>query len=374
MIHNYIKVTLQGLNLDRVFKLLKRHKIPLKHIQKVNHKETNFYIQNKNKTKFEELLKDYNYKVHIENRYGVSFLVHFVKTRLGVLIGMFLCLFLVFFLNSFVWNIQVYGLEELSKTQIVTTLEEIGIRTGKQMSHEKISEAEHYLQTKLDKISMISMVKKGTSLLINLKETRIPSVLTVEANNLTSSYEGVITKVNVIQGTPLVKVGDVVKVGDTLIAGYFNTIDGVKTECPAIGEVYAKVWYSSSVIFHTEELKQVRTGVKKEVSSLSLGKNNFKINKTNISYENYEVETKSEYLFYNNFIPLKINKTIYWETKGQLVTQDFEENKNNLVNEALLLAKDKVPSELTSQKEFTTIEKNGTIYVVSAFIECELMI
>ena len=73
-------------------------------------------------------------------------------------------------------------------------------------------------------------------------------------------------------------------------------------------------------------------------------------------------------------LPFKINKTFYYETEPILIEQDFEENKNKLINEAMLLAREKMPINLISNKEFTTIEKNGTIYTVSAYIECQMKV
>jgi hypothetical protein len=57
-----------------------------------------------------------------------------------------------------------------------------------------------------------------------------------------------------------------------------------------------------------------------------------------------------------------------------LIEQNFDENKEKLEHQALILAKDKLPSGLTPLKEFTIIEKNGTMYLVSAYLECEIII
>jgi len=220
---------------------------------------------------------------------------------------------------------------------------------------------------------MVSMIKKGTSILVNIQEVRVPVVLQNigQVANLVASTEGLVTNINVVQGTPLVQVGDIVKRGDILIAGYFNNVNGTKTSCIAIGEVLAKIWYTSFVQFNTSETQLLRTGKKVESVAISINNASFKVKTAKIDFKNYEIETQTKYLFKNNLIPLKLNRTIYYETEGVLIEKDFDENKNNIINEALLLAKEKVPSDIITKKEFTTIEKNGTIYIVSAFIECE---
>ena len=89
---------------------------------------------------------------------------------------------------------------------------------------------------------MVSIIKKGTSIIVNVKEVRVPSIIANlgQQTHLISGFEGVVTQINVVQGTPLIKVGDVIKTGDALIAGYFDNIDGTKTSCIAMGEVFCK--------------------------------------------------------------------------------------------------------------------------------------
>jgi hypothetical protein len=107
---------------------------------------------------------------------------------------------------------------------------------------------------------------------------------------------------------------------------------------------------------------------------MSLFNNKFRVKDTNNPYNNYEKVCKTKYLYKNNLIPFKIHKTIYYQTQAIEVEQDFDANKDNLVNKALILAKEKMPKHLISINEFTTTEKNDNLYIIAGFVECETQI
>jgi similar to stage IV sporulation protein len=370
------RIKIEGLNLDKIFKKVKHKNVEIKNIKRPDRKLMFFTVKAKEAKIVFNLLKENSYNVKIEKYYGIPYIWEFFKKRIGLFVGAFLFIVTTLFVNSFVWKIEVYGLENLTKQQIISTLEEVGVNVGARVDAKNIEIIENYLSQNLEEISMVSVIKKGASIIVNLKEIRVPDVIANlgAESHLIASYDGVVTKINVVQGTALVEEGSIVKKGETLIAGYFNNIDGTKTPCVAMGEVYAKVWFSSSVNFNTNKTENVRTGEKLVSSSLSLFNSSFKIKQINNTFENYEIEESSQFLFKNNLIPFKINKIIYYETERVLIQQNFEDNKNNLINEALILAREKMPNNFTSNKEFTTIEKNGNIYTVSAFIECVTII
>jgi similar to stage IV sporulation protein len=376
IVYGRVQILVKGLNLDRVFKLLKTRKIELKRIQKLSHKELTFFILAKELKQVTAVLNEYNYDVLVKARYGYPFFLHFLSHRVGLLVGGALFTILTLFLSTFVWNVEVYGLETLQKNEIINTMRESGVAVGQQVTLQQVEQIENALQNTYQQISMISVMKKGTTIFVNLKEERIPAVMVQKDNSqpLVAQFEGVITKLNVVQGTPVVKVGDTVKAGDTLVEAYFTNLSGRTIKCTPIADVVAKVWFSETVQFDTKKIEWIETGNWVEKSVLSLGKQQFIVRNHEPEYENYKVKTSSKFLFSNNFIPLKINKIKYCELTSIVIEQNFDENKEKLEQTALILAKEKLPSNITPQKEFTTIQKNGTMYLVSAYLECELTI
>lgn len=374
MFSKKVSLEVNGLNLDRLFKQLKRKNIEMFNIKRKTYKKLCFDVNNNQLKQVKQLTEKYDVKVL--KRYGIPFIKTFFKERLGMLIGLGITLIIVAILSQFIWNIEIYGNEEVTNDEVLTALSESGIVIGQTMDEEKIERAEDYLESRLNKVSFVSLVKKGSSIIVNIKEIRTPDIMdNVNATaNLISNFDGVITSVNLIQGTLMVDVGDVVKKGDVLIKGSFTGLNQNITNCVAMGEVFAKVWYTESVNFLTEEVVQVRTGNTCETVNLSLFGTSSKVRDANVNFNNYEEEQTEEFLFKNNLIPIKINKTIYYETMPETITKNFDDYKQNLLTEALLKAKEKMPIEISALKEFTTINKNDNNYLIQAFIEAEVLI
>ena len=376
IIYSHIQVLIEGLNLNRLLKQLKNAGVILKHIKKVDYNKLTFFILNKQNKILKNIVAENNCKLEIKKYYGLAYFLYYFKNRLGIYIGAIIFLIILLFLNTFIWNIEVYGLENLQKQEVLNILKEQGIVVGKQYKNNDLEEVERYLESKLNEISMISLMKKGSTILVNLKEVRIPSVMLndSETGNLVASEAGLVTGLNLVQGTAMVKIGDTIKEGDILIAGYYYNLAGEKINCMAMGEVYAKVWYSATVLFETLKTEYVETGNFSESVTFSLGKTNVIIKEKLPTYDNYKTITSTKYLFSNNLIPIKINKIRYYELTPVFLNQNFDEKRETVKEKALILAKEKVPVGLTILKEFTTIENNGNIILVSAFIECETMI
>lgn len=376
--NNTAKVRIDGLNLDKLYKIFKKKGFVISNVKRTTYKQIIFNIKSGQVKRLLATLTQPCYNITIEKYNGVSSIINFLKQRIGILIGVFLLFITVGFASNLTWNIEVYGNDTISTQQIVECLDLAGISIGKGLNLETVEYAEGYLQQNLEKASLVSVIKKGSSVIVNIKEIRTSSVMENigEQVHLVAEFDGVITSINNIEGTLLVKVGDVVKKGDVLIAGYFYDLNKNQISCIAMGDIFANVWYTESVNFKTVETIMTRTGERQETTNLELFANTISVSNSPSTFTNYEVEETSEYLFENNLLPIKINKTIYWETTPQIIERDFVESETNLISEALELAREKVPLTMSAniKNEFTVIEKNDTDYLILAYIECEIKI
>ena len=69
-------------------------------------------------------------RLHIVAKHGLPFLLRRYRRRYGLIAGVFLFVFLLQLLCGRVWEIRVQGNEKLQQSQVVTLLEEFGIREG----------------------------------------------------------------------------------------------------------------------------------------------------------------------------------------------------------------------------------------------------
>ena len=212
---------------------------------------------------------------------------------------------------------------------------------------------------------------RGTNAIVEIKETsKAPEIINEnEYCNIISNKEGMITKINVQNGTAVVKEGDIVKEGDTLVLGYLEgKYTGIRY-VHAKADIEAKIWYSKKEKVFLKQQIQVPTGATEEKYTLNI--NNFKINfyKTLSKFENYDTinENKKLKLLSNFYLPIEIIKKTNYEYK-------YEE-KIYTEEELAKLTEEKIEKDLdekVSQKE-NIINKQTNIYPNEDYIEVEVI-
>ncbi len=180
---------------------------------------------------------------------------------------------------------------------------------------------------------------------------------------------GIIVKVNAQDGTPLVKEGDVVKAGTTLVGGWLEgKYTGIRY-VHANGEVTAKVWYSQKEKVELKQTKSKGTGKKENKYSVRI--NNFQINfyKTLSKFEKYDTieEIKKLKLFSDFYLPFELIKTVNEEYLEEAIEYSKEEARQLGIENA-----EKILNEQISDKENiinTYVNYNET----SEFVEVEVI-
>jgi hypothetical protein len=154
--------------------------------------------------------------------------------------------------------------------------------------------------------------------------------------------DGIVTRIYVVRGTAAVKAGDAVRRGQVLIAGYTLDPNGVMTECRAEGEVFARVWYSSSRLFFPERIVYERTGNSRTERDVTVFGLRFKGKSAAAPYAHFETETCRTRAFERFFAPVWIERRVIYEVAEKLIKADFEREKADLfaqtLNEAQFLA------------------------------------
>ncbi len=155
-------------------------------------------------------------------RKGLPFLwqkLCFYKVRT---IGLGLFIFLLYFLQNFLWSIQIQGNSVHTTEQLLRFLREEGIYAGIRVSGISCEKLETMIRNEYSDIIWVSCEKDGTRLKIRIKESfpyEMKEDAPYECGDLVADKAGVITKLLVRAGTPLVKIGDEVQPGDILVSG-----------------------------------------------------------------------------------------------------------------------------------------------------------
>lgn len=97
-------------------------------------------------------------------------------------------------------------------------------------------------------LEWMSITRDGMKYIIRVEERVINKEIKDDMYaNVIAKKDAYITKINATSGDVLVRSGDYVKKGDTLISGQIKLYDEVKGNTHAKGEVYGNVWYEATI-------------------------------------------------------------------------------------------------------------------------------
>ncbi len=367
----YVNIKVESYFLERFINICISKKIFLWNIKREKSSLLYASISVKDYKKLKGIAKKSKSRIKIESKKGLPFIIHKYRKR-----KIFLCLLTVLIIglivtSNFIWNIEVQGNINIAKEEIIEELKEQGLKIGANKSRLNTNSVINKIRLSRDDIAWMGINLKGTNAIVEIRETtKAPEIIDESKNcNIISNKTGIITKINVQNGTANVKEGDIIKEGDILVLGYLEgKYTGIRY-VHAKADIQAKVWYTKKEKFYLNQQIQVPTGATEEKHSLNI--NNFKINfyKTLSKFENYDTinENKKLVLFSNFYLPIEIVKTTNYEYKNQYVTYTEEELKT------IAIKKIKEDLENEIQNKESIVNEQVNVYGNKEYIEVEVI-
>lgn len=374
MIKNKFKsiytLSLTGLNFEKLFKICIDNNIELNNIERREFNKLIISLNFLDYKKFIKKTKNFNYKIEILNITGIARLKTALKKQMGVFVGLIISLFLILVVNNITFNYTFLGLKTISKETIEQVITDFGIKKYS-FNNFNNEELERFLKDNILQISMVSVQKKGTTLIVNIKE-KLPEPIK-EFDSIIAPANMIITNVEVFAGTCAVKAGDIVFAGEILVHPYYLD-NGNILKCEPKALIEGDTWYCAQTVFESEKTVLQKTGNKIEDSAYVINNKIFWEIKNKNSFENFEIENKEILTTNSLFLPIIIKKTIYHELKYADVIQDFNDHKDKLINEVKKIAYEKVPINQKVLEENVIITQNGNIYFVNCFLSSKIII
>ena len=333
----YINITVEGFFVERFINNCINNKIFLWSIKRSNSTLLSTNVSIKQFKEIRAIAKRTKCKVKINSKRGLPILLHRYRKRKLLLFLLIPIIAIILITSTFIWNIEIEGIENIEKTEILRDLSEEGINIGKRKGSINTKTVINNIRLKRNDISWMAIDMKGTNIIVNIVEAeKKPEIINEnEYCNIVANQKGIITKITADTGTAIAKVDDIVDEGDVLIGGYMEGKYTGTRYVHAKGEIEARVWDTKRVESgFTREITE-ETGVIKNRYSINF--NNFKINlyKSLPNFENYDTinEINKIKLFNNFYLPIEIIKTTYVEQKKTKVTYGKEELKEILIEE-----------------------------------------
>ena len=351
------KVVVKGLNQEKALNKLVK-KINIYNLKREKHDLSEFEIDEVNKREIKKIISSVGLEIVSINHQGIFDAFKRVITSYGLILAIAICSLFYAFQYNFVLKISIFGLKNINKSEIISFVDKNLSSRLKNKINTK--ELEILIKQEYEDISSVSVAIVGQSLVINVNE----GILSGEDENqnaIISNFDGLITDINLIQGTLAVDVGQVVKKGDVLVYPYIIDSQGEQRSIMPKAEIFADIWLKDEIIHYDYRIVKERTGNKFVRQEICL--NNLVVyshGSTEIPFNEYELEKTSIFLSKNNILPLKKVNYCYYELVTKEIFEDFESNKDIIIQKArekVLIFLQK--NEIIKEENFTIREAGG---------------
>ena len=370
-ISGYVRITVEGFFIERFINLCLKKGILLWNSKRKKTTLLEVNIPVKDFKEVANLAKQTQNKVKIKSKKGIPFVAHRYKKRR--IFFLFLCFIIVgiLFLSNFVWNIEIVGNQNISKEELTQSLKEQGLNIGSFKNKIDTKQIISNMRLNRNDLAWIGIDLKGTNAIVKVVEAdKKPDIVAEdEYCNIVATKDGMIAKINALNGTPLVKEGDIIKKGTILVGGWLEGKYTGTRYVHANGEVQAKVWYEEK---EKIELNQTITRKTENVETkYSVRINNFTINfyKTLSKFQKYDTieENKKLKLFSNFYLPIETIKKTNYELIDEKVSYTKEQAKEQAVNKA----KQKLESQIGQKENIVNVYIN--YQETEEFIEAQVI-
>lgn len=178
--------------------------------------------------KIAPLVRKTKTKVVLLQRIGLPFFIPEIYKRKFFMLGMVFTFWVWHMSSFFVWKIEIQGNVRITQEDIIRSLNAQHVFVGQKVKLIDYEELEKYLRGIYPDIIWISVKQNGTIIDITVKEKETATKIeTIDKTpcDLISSKDGIIKKMVVRKGVPVLGVGDIVKKGDLIVSGKIEILN-----------------------------------------------------------------------------------------------------------------------------------------------------
>lgn len=240
-----VKITVIGYNQLTVLSSLSRKNIAIKSLRRIDAKKMSFFVREKDNDKTQKTLRRFNCEITVE-KFGIVSKVKSGLKRFGCLIGIIIAMVPFIHFSGRILKVEVTGNVRTDDKIVLSTLGSVGIKVGSERNVDLEKAVDALVE--MDEFIAASAKVSGCLLSVEVVESTVVEGKQ-EGDSVVSLYDCEITGVSVESGTALVKPGDRVPFGKTLIEGVeYSTAGEPLRAVKASGSVYGLVSFSYDTI------------------------------------------------------------------------------------------------------------------------------
>lgn len=370
-ITGYIVVKITGEEKERLINLAMKKGIRFWDYKKIND-DYQVSMRIYEYKRLREVRRRCEVKVSIVKKCGFPVWTYPYKNRWGIVAGLAVMIPLLIYMTGQIWVLKVSGSEFYTEPQVLALAEEFGLYVGARKNDFSGSLVSTQLMESLEKTTWVTVNNKGVvgEILIVDAIQKPEEETSEDIQSIVATRSGVITYVEAKDGMARVEVGDIVREGEVLISGIWQTYDTWGETLPGVytassrGVVLAETTRIFTISMSLEETEYIEeeTYVRKYLNFFSL---KIPLNFVQINAGQYEKEVKEDDLWLMGVkMPISIEDEIYTKVSENTKVLTQEEAEAELLiklKEEQVLTIGVFGEILSEDNQFQVYENNITL-------------
>ncbi|HXK77968.1 MAG TPA: sporulation protein YqfD [Oscillospiraceae bacterium] len=312
-------------------------------------------------------------RLRIRKKVGLVFVLRKSREKAGLAVGMILAFLMIALLGTFVWEIDVKGIQTISESAVLAAAKASGLAVGKPSTVYPARRIEADMLALLDDVAWLSVNIQGSRAVIVISERSPEPVMyhdDDEPVNIVAKRGGVIRRTVVSDGLFVKEIGKSVAEGDLLVSGVIEDEYMRLTLKHARAKIFAETDYEITTEFPLEQVLSLRGDKADSAYLLTFLGREIPLPFGSIKNEPYYLKTEEKDLFFFDIqLPISLTEYVFFDVKQKYVTYDELQAKDGAME--LLEAKEAQElgeAEILSRELFGSV--NDGVYVLRAEYIC----
>ncbi len=347
-LRGYAIIIVKGLKIERFINLAVVNNIYIWDIEKLDYTTVKAKIGLENFGRLRDIVRKTDSSISIISKRGFPFIVRNIRRR-KLFYGSLLFLFIfICVMSSFVWMIEIVGTKNVDNEDILKCLYSEGLKEGSWKGKLDRRHIENQVLINMPELSWIGIQIKGTKAVVEVVEKREepPLISRTDACDIVAARDGVITKLLVLSGDPLVKDGASVRKGQKLVTGTILRENLEPRKVHSLAQISARTWYEDAEEIPLQQIEYKLTGKIERQYKLKLLDKEFS-RKRSVSFKDFNeyVEERHPVSFGDYVFPIKLVEYRFEELVPELKTLVVNEAKERCAERLNARIKLQIPED-----------------------------
>lgn len=369
---NIYKISISGLNLHHILGYFERENFHVQNLARKNEHKMVVCLPKNEYEKFVNAEISKAFKIKVLKIWGTNATINKILKHLGLALGLFVGVFVLIASTNKIYDIEFDTnghtcknneqciFSDENKEKVLAKLAEFGIKTGNKLPSDfSNKQIEQSLVQEFEQISGVCIKQKGTKFIVQIEEATLPESKLVQ--NLVCPVSGIIVSNNVVSGKLLVKNGDIVLKGQTLVAS--------ENQKKVSATFEIRTFYHENMVYCENVSTYKKTGKTQTINSVSLFNFSLQSNKK-CKFSLFESKTTKRYSAFNLFLPIISTSITYFELEKQETIVPFEDVQETLKQNLYSKTKLLIPQNATEKNTTFAVFHEGNKTRLDCYVEC----